>query len=401
MRNRPQTVCQDVNMNSITRNMIMGERIDPNDAVYIQENLNNNGRITKLYSRSNLDGWFSGNPNVHPERGERNERWPFTIVPAPNCLKSVLREYSGNLNSVNLKTIYNYNPNRAATKKRIDNEKKNRNSTSMSALRSSIRTQSRALNNERKARNERIRIRAQRTLNRDAERRVNTDPSIRTVESSRQLAQERNAANRRENAELERHAREYALPDDSRICPRCDRMIVRAGGCNHMTCRRTDGGCGHEFNWQRARRPPRFNDTNIGRRLRQKKVERNAARAQRWANISAANDQFSENKLIERNLRRIRNAEKNHENEIKDILELSTREGKIEKLKKQQNMMKKFLFRPVVNKQRVLARNNGASSSRAPPRNNGASSSRAPPRNNWINDNEAMREAMRASMYNF
>lgn len=33
-------------------------------------------------------------------------------------------------------------------------------------------------------------------------------------------------------------------------CPRCSKSIEKAGGCDHMTCRRNAGGCGHEFCWR-------------------------------------------------------------------------------------------------------------------------------------------------------
>ena len=32
-------------------------------------------------------------------------------------------------------------------------------------------------------------------------------------------------------------------------CPNCFRLIQKNSGCNHMTCRREVGGCGHEFCW--------------------------------------------------------------------------------------------------------------------------------------------------------
>lgn len=31
--------------------------------------------------------------------------------------------------------------------------------------------------------------------------------------------------------------------------PRCQKSISKNGGCNHMTCRKTEGGCGYEFCW--------------------------------------------------------------------------------------------------------------------------------------------------------
>lgn len=34
-----------------------------------------------------------------------------------------------------------------------------------------------------------------------------------------------------------------------RTCPGCSQRIFRDGGCNHMTCRKEHGGCGHEFCW--------------------------------------------------------------------------------------------------------------------------------------------------------
>mmetsp|Transcript_37189 Transcript_37189/g.57756 ORF Transcript_37189/g.57756 Transcript_37189/m.57756 type:complete len:840 (+) Transcript_37189:45-2564(+) len=41
----------------------------------------------------------------------------------------------------------------------------------------------------------------------------------------------------------------WAESCDAARCPRCQTMIERLAGCNHMTCRRGFGGCGYEFCW--------------------------------------------------------------------------------------------------------------------------------------------------------
>ncbi|KAK8883752.1 hypothetical protein M9Y10_042851 [Tritrichomonas musculus] len=37
--------------------------------------------------------------------------------------------------------------------------------------------------------------------------------------------------------------------ENTKPCPRCHKRIEKNGGCNHMTCQREAGGCGHEFCW--------------------------------------------------------------------------------------------------------------------------------------------------------
>lgn len=32
-------------------------------------------------------------------------------------------------------------------------------------------------------------------------------------------------------------------------CPECLRLVLKNGGCNHMTCSVAEGGCGHQFCW--------------------------------------------------------------------------------------------------------------------------------------------------------
>jgi len=36
---------------------------------------------------------------------------------------------------------------------------------------------------------------------------------------------------------------------NTKQCPKCSKYIEKNQGCNHMTCRTTAGGCGHEFCW--------------------------------------------------------------------------------------------------------------------------------------------------------
>merc|ERR550514_1353158 len=36
---------------------------------------------------------------------------------------------------------------------------------------------------------------------------------------------------------------------NTKPCPRCQSPIEKNDGCDHMTCRRGAGGCGHEFCW--------------------------------------------------------------------------------------------------------------------------------------------------------
>ena len=33
-------------------------------------------------------------------------------------------------------------------------------------------------------------------------------------------------------------------------CPKCKSPIEKNNGCDHMTCKRQAGGCGHEFCWR-------------------------------------------------------------------------------------------------------------------------------------------------------
>eukprot|EP00667_Euglena_gracilis_P019858 EG_transcript_21357 len=51
-----------------------------------------------------------------------------------------------------------------------------------------------------------------------------------------------------------RHSEEVALlqtleRSDFKRCPRCKQGIEKNAGCDHMTCRTSAGGCGHEFCW--------------------------------------------------------------------------------------------------------------------------------------------------------
>ena len=39
------------------------------------------------------------------------------------------------------------------------------------------------------------------------------------------------------------------MKENTKNCPRCGLNIEKNQGCNHMTCRRGLGGCGHEFCW--------------------------------------------------------------------------------------------------------------------------------------------------------
>ena len=48
------------------------------------------------------------------------------------------------------------------------------------------------------------------------------------------------------NAESENMA---WLVANTKQCPACQKHIEKNQGCNHMTCRREVGGCGHEFCW--------------------------------------------------------------------------------------------------------------------------------------------------------
>jgi len=32
-------------------------------------------------------------------------------------------------------------------------------------------------------------------------------------------------------------------------CPKCHKNIEKNQGCNHMTCDKASGGCGHQFCW--------------------------------------------------------------------------------------------------------------------------------------------------------
>ena len=36
---------------------------------------------------------------------------------------------------------------------------------------------------------------------------------------------------------------------NTKKCPKCRKPIEKNQGCNHMTCRKTAQGCGHEFCW--------------------------------------------------------------------------------------------------------------------------------------------------------
>mmetsp|Transcript_62783 Transcript_62783/g.53250 ORF Transcript_62783/g.53250 Transcript_62783/m.53250 type:complete len:90 (+) Transcript_62783:106-375(+) len=35
----------------------------------------------------------------------------------------------------------------------------------------------------------------------------------------------------------------------TKMCPKCSQNIEKNSGCNHMTCQKSVGGCGHEFCW--------------------------------------------------------------------------------------------------------------------------------------------------------
>ena len=39
------------------------------------------------------------------------------------------------------------------------------------------------------------------------------------------------------------------LDKNSKECPNCKNRIEKNGGCDHMTCKASAGGCGHEFWW--------------------------------------------------------------------------------------------------------------------------------------------------------
>lgn len=39
------------------------------------------------------------------------------------------------------------------------------------------------------------------------------------------------------------------IRDNTKKCPKCSTPIEKNQGCNHMTCRRSAGGCGYEFCW--------------------------------------------------------------------------------------------------------------------------------------------------------
>lgn len=41
----------------------------------------------------------------------------------------------------------------------------------------------------------------------------------------------------------------YLLTANTKHCPMCRSPIEKNQGCNHMTCLRNKGGCGHEFCW--------------------------------------------------------------------------------------------------------------------------------------------------------
>jgi len=36
---------------------------------------------------------------------------------------------------------------------------------------------------------------------------------------------------------------------NTKQCPHCHKNIEKNQGCNHMTCQKNSGGCGHEFCW--------------------------------------------------------------------------------------------------------------------------------------------------------
>ena len=61
-----------------------------------------------------------------------------------------------------------------------------------------------------------------------------------------QTCEEYDAA-RRESEEVGLH--QYLQSDRVRRCPNCQHGLEKAGGCEHFTCRKSAGGCGHEFCW--------------------------------------------------------------------------------------------------------------------------------------------------------
>lgn len=57
-----------------------------------------------------------------------------------------------------------------------------------------------------------------------------------------------NAAAMRHMTPEERATEEWKLTHTQQ-CPHCHKNIEKNGGCNHMTCRQENGGCGYEFCW--------------------------------------------------------------------------------------------------------------------------------------------------------
>lgn len=60
----------------------------------------------------------------------------------------------------------------------------------------------------------------------------------------RSEADSHNIRNRENEEQFQQWARTHTKP-----CPGCRKLIEKNDGCNHMTCRRDAGGCGHEFCW--------------------------------------------------------------------------------------------------------------------------------------------------------
>jgi len=52
---------------------------------------------------------------------------------------------------------------------------------------------------------------------------------------------------RHESEEVGLH--QYLQSEQVRRCPNCQMGLEKSGGCDHYTCRREAGGCGHEFCW--------------------------------------------------------------------------------------------------------------------------------------------------------
>jgi len=66
---------------------------------------------------------------------------------------------------------------------------------------------------------------------------------------------------------------------NTKECPRCRKFIEKNQGCNHMTCRKEAGGCGHEFcwlcfaDWNKHKDCNKFVDQNTTNRQNESKIE--------------------------------------------------------------------------------------------------------------------------------